>query len=138
MTNDIDLFGLPDDDETRRQLIEHGGEDLPETKWAPQLAELVRLLEARNARRGMSAKDAFNQAAEDVLAIAQQMGGLMFYLPRGDALKTSLRHAEIYRKFKGNNHDALAKEFKLTVVQIYRVLRQQQRLNMGRIQPGLF
>jgi Mor family transcriptional regulator len=138
MQNDIDLFGLPDDDETRRQLIEHGGEDLPETKWAPQLAENVRVLEARYVRRGMAPKEAFDLAADSVLVLAEHHGGRMFYLPRGDRLRRALRDAEIFRKCNWRNFDKLAAEYKLSITQIYAIVRQQNKLNLGLIQPGLF
>lgn len=138
MIDEPELFGMPEDEESRRQLLEHAGDDVSQPKWSKTLAEYVQVLEQLYLRRGMPEDQAFRLAADSVLELAEQRGGRVEYLPRGDSLRTALRHAEIYRRCNGVNHQALADEYGLTVPQIYRINRQQRSLYLKRAQGGLF
>ncbi|MDP1696478.1 MAG: Mor transcription activator family protein [Xanthomonadaceae bacterium] len=141
MSTQPDLIGLPEDADERQALADRvasdGAMDETDTKWAPFLTELLQVLEARYARRGMCARDAFDLARDSVLEIAQHLGGRVRYIPRGDRIRTSLRDAEIYRRCNGRNHDALATEFGITAIHVYRVCRQQYKLHLGRMQGRL-
>lgn len=138
MSEDQDLFGLPDDEAERQRLIDHVGEGIESSKWGKTLTEYVETLEALFLRRGFGEDRAFSLAADCVLELAEQRGGRVDYFPRGDALRTALKHAEIYRRGKRGNVDALAKEFDLSVPQVYRILREQYALHRDKIQGKLF
>ena len=64
-------------------------------------------------------------------------GGDQVYIPRGLALLLSKRDLEIYQKFNGSNHFALAKEHGLTERQVYNIIERVRREMFARQQPGL-
>ncbi len=53
--------------------------------------------------------------------IIQHFAGEMIYIPKKQATK-SLRDTEILKRFTGNNHRDLAKEFDLTVRHIQKIV----------------
>lgn len=137
MTDQRDM--LPD--ATPEELAGLIGKDLgelPESKWAPLLANLVSVLEALYRRQGRGEEEAFRQARDSAMAIADYFGGRVVYLPRGDRMKIALRDAEIYRRAKAGNIDELATEFGLTSIHVYRIVRQQRALYLRKMQGRLF
>lgn len=134
MSDQPDMIGMPGDVES---LLGRDLSDVPEGKWAPLLANMVSVLEARFLRQGMTADQAFNQARDSVLATAEYFGGRMIYLPRGDRLKLALRDAEIFHRANANNIKTLATEFEVTDIQIYRIIRQQRALHISKVQRRL-
>ena len=111
---------------------------VPESKWAPMLAQMVAVLEALYRRGGKDEDAAFRQACDSVMALADYWGGRVVYLPRGDRLKLALRDAEIYRRFRGSaNADQLAEEFDLNVIRIYAIAAEQRALYVKRTQREL-
>lgn len=140
MSQQQDLLGLPADADERQALADRigsGDEAVSEDKWAPLLAELLQVLEARYVRRGIGAREAFDLARDSVLEIAEHLGGRVAYLPRGDRIRLALRDAEIYRRCNGKNQEDLGIEYGLTTIHIYRIYRQQRELNVGRRQRRL-
>ena len=113
--------------------------DVPDSKWAPLLADMVRVLEALHRRNGATEEEAFRLASQSVLAFAEYFGGRVVYLPRGDRLKIALRDAEIYRRFLGSrNVDKLADEYGLTTIHLYKIAREQRALHLRKLQGQLF
>lgn len=112
--------------------------DVPQEKWARSLVESIEVMEAAYRRAGVDADLAFRLASLGVRAVAEFRGGRQFYWPRGDALVTALRDAEIYHRANRNNIEALAEEFDLNVSQIYRICRQQRALHVRKVQGRLF
>lgn len=136
--NAHDMFGLPDDEGMRKAIMEAESGDAKDTsKWAKTLVEYVQVLERLYVRQGKTEAEAFKLASESVLELAEYRGGRVEYLPRGDAIRTALRHAEIYRRCNGRNHQELAEEFEVSVIQVYRIYRQQRALHIKKIQPSL-
>ena len=133
-----DLFGLPDDEEMRKAILASDSGDKDASKWAKTLVEYVQVLERLYVRQGKAEAESFKLAAASVLELAEFRGGRAEYLPRGDAIRTALKHAEIYRRCNGRNQQALADEFGMTTIQVYRIYRQQRALHMNKIQPKLF
>ncbi len=133
----LELIGLPADENLRRQILEQTKDAPTSFKWAKTLVEYVQVLESLYVRRGMTADQAFNMARDSVMELAEYRGGRVEYLPKGDELKTALEHAEIYRRAKAGNIEALAAEFKHSVIHIYRIIRTQQALHIKRIQTEL-
>ena len=111
--------------------------DVPRHKWPKNLVEMIEVAEARFKRHGMDDAAAFRWAREVAVALARHFGGRPFYLPTGDALESVLKHEEIYRRANRDNIEALAAEYGLTVSQIYRIVRQQQKLHIKRTQREL-
>lgn len=132
-----DLIGPPDEAELDR-ILDSNVDDVPEDRWARTLARLVEVLFARYRRNGMAPEDAGKLANATVIEIAHYFGGRPVYLPRGDRLKIALRDAEIFRRARRGNIEALADEFGLNVIQIYRIIRQQKALHIAKVQGRLF
>jgi Mor family transcriptional regulator len=112
--------------------------DVPQEKWARSLVESIEVIEAAYVRAGVDADEAFRLASLAVRAVSEFRGGRQFYWPRGDALVTALRDAEIYRRANRSNIETLAGEFDLNVSQIYRICRQQRALHIRKVQGRLF
>lgn len=138
-TNDGDLFGLPDDPEERKRMLEEAA-NLPEDRWAPQLTELVAYIEALFQRLRMAPEAAFKLAREVVMEMAHAFGGRTVYLPRGDRLKIALRDAEIWRRYTGKPEqiEQFARELGVTTIHVYAILAKQRKLHLGRLQGSLF
>lgn len=133
-----ELFGLPEDEGERRRLLDTPLEEPDSPKWASTLAEYVRVLEALFIRRGMESEAALRLAMDATLELGQYHGGHVIYLPRGDTLRTAIRHAEIFQRSRRGNIDDLAREYGLSVPQVYRIVRQQLALHRGRVQGKLW
>lgn len=114
-----------------------GGELPNEKKWSANMREMVDVAAARFLRSGMDAAEASRWAQELVLALGQHFDGRTFYLPRGEALTIALRDMAIYRTANRDNIEALATQHRLTPSQIYRIIRQQHRLHIQRVQRSL-
>lgn len=112
--------------------------ELPREKWGAVLAEMVDVLTAAALRRGLDEEQALEHAQQNVLVLAQHFGGRPLYLPRGESLRVALRDRLIYHLDKGNNTEALAKRFDLTVRQIQIIRATQRALHLRKVQGRLF
>lgn len=134
--NQGDLLGMPSGQEAA-VLVEKAALDLPADRWAPTLAAMVAVLTAALKRQGIPEDEAPRLATAGVLAQAEYAGGRMMYLPRGDRLRLALRDAEIWQRAKRGNIDALAQEYGLSDIHIYRICKQQRELYIARRQGRL-
>lgn len=114
---------LPDDQASRR-------------RWPKDLAAIVMVVEAALQRR--PGRTDFAVAAEVTLEISRYAGGRQLYIPTGRRLETALRDADIYRRARRGNIEALAQEFGLTVTAVYEIIREQRALYVKKVQPPLF
>jgi Mor family transcriptional regulator len=105
--------------------------------WPKTLVELVEVFAAHYRERGVEEADAKTEARLVVLTLAKYFGGRMWYVPRGDALTRALRDMEIWHRFDGRNAQALAAEFRLSFVEIYRTIAEQRALHRDKTQPKL-
>lgn len=81
------------------------------------------------------ARAAALRAADNV---RERHGGEQLYIGKGQALLIGDRDREIWRKYDGTNHRGLAKEYNLTVRQIYNVVARVREEEFNRRQLGLF
>lgn len=138
MPDQPDLLGAIDPAEGE-SLVGRDLSAVPDTKWAPQLAALVGVLEALYVRQGRPEVEALKLACDGVLAIAEYAGGRVLYLPRGDRLKLAVRDAEMHRRWqRGATIGQLAQDYDLTDIHVYRVVSQQRALHLRRTQGTLF
>ncbi len=82
-------------------------------------------------------------AGEIALAISENVrtnlgGGVPVYIPKGHYWAASKRHREIWDKFNGDNYEALAREYDITVQMVRRVIERLRSAEMARRQRGLF
>ena len=55
--------------------------------------------------------------------IRTHWAGQPIYIPKGAAYEFSKRDVEIFNRFNGRNHSALAREYNLTVMRIYQIVK---------------
>ncbi|TBV76857.1 Mor transcription activator family protein [Pseudoxanthomonas winnipegensis] len=129
---------LPDSPLEMQGLLDAELGDVPKEKWPAALVEAIEVLEAEYERMGYPETEAFRLAQRGIVALAQIWGGRYRYLPRGDDLVTAVRDAEIYRKARRGNIDALARAHGLTDRHVHRIVHQQHKLHIRKRQGNLF
>lgn len=129
---------LPDVPVDPNGLLQADLDVVPKEKWPAALVEAIEVLEAAFEREGYKETEAFRLARVAVVALAQVWGGRYRYLPRGDDLVTALRDAEIFRRARRGNIEALASEYGLTDRSVWRIVRQQYDLHQRKRQGCLF
>ena len=103
--------------------------------WPGLLLELRGIIDDTLEGKGINNK-ALSLAI--VLDIAEYMGGVQVYLPRGDKLRQQGRDIEIYEQFKGNNIKQLAHKYHLTDKTIYEIIAKMRNIELKQRQPDLF
>lgn len=82
------------------------------------------------------------KAADIGFASAEHMrehwGGQPIYLPKGVQYDFSRRDLEVFEKFNGHNHAALAREYNLTVMRIYQIVKAVRAELVKKRQGALF
>lgn len=137
MTAQPDMLGITAD-ATPESLVEQDLRDPSSAKWPRELAAMVAVVEAAFVRAGLPATDAIELATTGVLAIGEYRGGRLVYIPRGDALRTGLRHIKAWRMWRGNNIEDVMAFLGVTEVRAYKVLAEQRALHSGKLQRRLF
>lgn len=137
ITKQLDMIGGTDASDPLA-LIGSDLADVPDSKWAPTLACMVQVLEAHHRRQGVSERTAFDLASQSVLVLAEYFGARVWYLPRGDRLRKALRDAQIHWQWQRSQPiPEIASEHRLSDIHVYRIIEQQRRLYLSKIQPGL-
>lgn len=96
-------------------LLERGGDVLADkSRWPQRLVELYDVLFAYARKAGFDDEATARDASARAVLIADDLGGSVVYLPRGDALRKAVRDSEAYRRHDGRNTDALAREYGMT------------------------
>lgn len=88
--------------------------------------------------RSKGVKEPERLAEHLVICLANYFGGMQLYLPRNDKLSLELRNIRIYQQHRGGNTEQLARQYGLTTIQIYHIVREQTMAERARRQMGLF
>jgi Mor family transcriptional regulator len=102
------------------------------------LLDLAAVITAALATEGIAPERAREIGLLAADQVRQTYGGDAIYIPRGLALILDRRDLEIYGKYDGTNHFALAQEYSLTVRQIYTIVARVRAADSARRQMGLF
>ncbi len=70
--------------------------------------------------------------------MAQQWRGANAYIPLNIEFKNSQRDYEIFKKFNGSNHNDLAREFGISKVWVYKIIKKVRKEKQDKQQPCLF
>ncbi|MGQ7818806.1 Mor transcription activator family protein [Metapseudomonas furukawaii] len=135
---DLDLFGDCHPDDLHPEQVLANMPDLSSAKWEGTLAEMLGIVE-HTLRDSSIGDDPAEQARQIVYAISSTMGGRMFYLPRGDQLKRSMRDSALYNEWvngKGTIPD-LARKYRLVQPTVYDIIKRQRELHRRR-EPDFF
>ncbi len=103
--------------------------------WPSTIIDLFKLMQLEYQKQGI---DDVGAVLKTTLAIADCLGGVQQYLPKGERLRKYIRNMEIYYRFNGRNIRELSRQYRQTEQSIYRILAEQKRLHIKRKQPDLF
>lgn len=106
--------------------------------YPEMLADLSDKLAALLAERGIDAERAAEVAFEAVETIRKDYGGQSYYIPMGEYFELAQRDMEIFQKFNRDNVVELAREYKVSVVHIYRIYKAVRKREVLRRQHQLF
>jgi Mor family transcriptional regulator len=83
-----------------------------------------------------------DKAADIGFAVAEHIrehwGGQPIYLPKGAQYDFSMRDMQVFERFNGHNHAALAREYNLTVMRIYQIVKAVRAELIKKRQGALF
>ena len=112
--------------------------DTARHKWPEILVQLLDNAARTITQYGVDPEKAEQLAMEVVRGQAMLFGGMQIYLPKGDDLKRALRDREIYRQAGRIDVAILARQYNLSMKQIWEIQRTQRELHIQRIQTTLF
>lgn len=106
-------------------------------------AELIVDLEAQVAACLVSVSAVDKQAARITAKqvsqyLAKHWGGQLIYFPKNHYGQLSERDKAIWQKFNGKNHAELAREYDLTMQQIYKIVKAAAAAERAKNQQDLF
>ena len=108
-------------------------------KYTEVLEQLIAAITAGLVEEfGDTPEDARKRALLAMDRIQAEAAGTGIYIAKGHLWHISEKHRRIYRRFTGNNHAALAREFDLTERQIYSILAAVGQEEFERKQGKLF
>ncbi len=90
------------------------------------------------AKGGMTAERAHEIAADVVDMLRKDLGGQLFYLPKGTALDIESRDIAMWRDFNGRNHEELSRKYNLAIPKVYQRLKAVRAAMIAREQSDLF
>lgn len=134
--DNLDMFDSVD--ASPADVLANMGEAEIASKWPAETVNFIEAIQSRYVRQGTDLADARKLAIEAVLALAEYAGGRVIYLPKADGINRLIRNKKIWEEFNGSNIDQLSQRYKLTVAQVYAIIREQRTLHSRKIQPGLF
>lgn len=135
----LDAFSTPEELQDLLQQLEN----LPDDQRQDVVKRIPAMLQSLMALftselRSKGAKDPERLAEHLVICMANYFGGMQLYLPRNDKLSLELRNIRIYQQHRGGNTEQLARQYGLTSIQIYHIVREQTVAERARRQMGLF
>lgn len=108
------------------------------SKYPELLADLAEQVALKLVALGVSAE----KAAEIGWGVAEHIrvhwSGQSTYIPKGVEYDLSLRDLQIAREFNGRNHAALARQYGLTEMRIYQILKAARAAALKAAQNTLF
>ncbi|MDR1276168.1 MAG: transcriptional regulator [Candidatus Accumulibacter sp.] len=114
-------------------------ETMPFPENYPELLEQIGQVIFRSLRRYDVARESAIQMTFSIVeAVRTEIGGAQQYIPRGLSFELSKRDLEIWRKFSGGNYLKLAREYKLTEMQVRNIIRRARARETAARQGSLF
>lgn len=134
-----ELFG---DELMSESLLDHLPDisDEARRKWPRDLAALIDMYYATLRRMKYNEDDAQKISYTLLLELATYCGGRYIYLPKTDALEKAIRDVDLFRDWRNNNMqpDDLAKKYKISLQHVYRVIAEQRKYHINKVQGQLF
>ena len=108
------------------------------TTYPELLADLADQVALKLTEAGVQPTKAADIGFAAAEHIREHWGGMPIYLPKGVTYGYSQRDLELYERFNGRNHHALAKEYNLTVMRIYQIVKRVRAEHVQKCQGALF
>ena len=108
------------------------------TDYPEILADLAQRVVAHLIKGGVDQAQAGAISREVVEEIRHHWGGQLVYIPQGLSFEKRQEYEKIWKAFDGHNHDKLAREFKRSVSQIYRIVEIMRVEEMRKRQHDMF
>lgn len=105
-------------------------------RWPSTLQSLCELM--RVTLEGNNVADAIAVSEALATTLSTYLGGRDMYIPNGERLKDALRDIRIWREFKGNNLEVLARDYGLTERRVSQIIAEQRAAFVARKQRRLF
>lgn len=106
---------------------------------APELlSALAEIVSVMAAEEGVDPELASTLGVKVMDRMREDWGGQPIYFPKGVSIDIDRRDMEIFDKFNGSNHDVLAKEYNLSVIHIYRIVKVVRAEMLKKRQGALF
>ncbi|OPX57055.1 Transcriptional regulator, Middle operon regulator (Mor) family [Oceanospirillum multiglobuliferum] len=134
---ELDLFGL----DMTQPISQHLDDDVmvDRRKWPKDLIEMADFIHAELNASGITSEEKHLLTEKVLIALCFRSGGRGFYLPKADAVKTSLLHKRIHDEWAANVQiSTLIRQYDLSEQAIYSIIKEQRRLHQQKIQPCLF
>lgn len=134
-----ELFG---DELMSESLLDHLPDISEEArrKWPRDLAALIDMYQATLIRMKYSPAESQKIAYTLLAELSTYCGGRYIYLPKSDALEKAIRDVDLFRDWRDRNltPDDLARRYKISLQHVYRVIAEQRRYHVNKIQGQLF
>lgn len=109
------------------------------TRGYPELlADLADQVAIKLGELGIDIEKAADIGFATAEHIRGHWSGQSLYLPKGDQYDISRRDIEIFEAFNGSNHEKLAREYNLTVMRIYQIVKAVRAEMVRKRQGALF
>jgi Mor family transcriptional regulator len=102
------------------------------------LADLADQVAVKLVENGIEAERAADIGLSAAEHIRANWSGQSLYLPKGVQYDLSRRDVEIFERFNGTNHEVLAREYNLTVMRIYQIVKAVRAEMVRKRQGSLF
>ncbi len=111
-------------------------------KESVQGTEFLRSID-RHLDSALAQIDADNETKSKIKAkfkieLCRDFGGQQQYIPKSDGSELTARDIELYNKFNGHNHAALAKQFDLSEVRVYQIVKIVNKQEIAKRQGDMF
>lgn len=115
--------------------------DDPE-RWEAAMVEICDYAADEAEQAGLAWPQARRIGARIARRLCQEMGGVRYYWPRGDAFERAVRDLQIWEEFDGTVDGAhgisvLSRRHGMSDIHLYRIIARQRALHRQRVQPEL-
>ena len=98
----------------------------------------TKITDLGKSEAGLSDESAKRLAVSISKAFAEDFGGEVIYIPKGILLPLSGRDLAIYNEFTGDNHNELARKYKVSVAWVYKIIKRVHKEEISKRQFNMF
>lgn len=111
---------------------------MAEATYPELLQDLADQVAIKLVEHGIDMEKAADIGFSSAEFIREHWGGQPLYIPRGAQYEFSMRDMQVFERFNGHNHAALAREYNLSVMRIYQIVKAVRAELIKKRQGALF